>query len=94
MRVGDGHRLKWAEEHRTGDIDMGSLVKGVFKAVTSIFTGPDEPNIPKPPELPEPAVMPTPDDAAVNRARQRSIESQRQRRGRASTIFTDDGLGG
>ena len=73
---------------------MGSLIKGVFNAVTSIFTGPEEPKVAKPPPIPEPAVMPTPDDEATRRARARSVQVQQQRRGRASTIFTEDGLGG
>lgn len=43
----------------------------------------------------KPKTMPTPDDEAMRLARRRSIASQMQRRGRASTILTaDDVLGG
>ena len=34
--------------------------------------------------------MPEPDDAAVKKARRRSMVAQRQRSGRASTILSDD----
>ena len=48
--------------------------------------------------LPPPPPMPTPDDDAVKLAKRRSAASQRLRRGRLSTIFTDpqtgSGLGG
>lgn len=39
-------------------------------------------------------VIPSPDDAAANDARRRSIAQQLARRGRASTILTDSGTGG
>lgn len=52
---------------------------------------------PAPAPVPEPEpVMPIPDDAAVNMAKKKSLASQKARRGRVSTIFTNDGdlLGG
>ena len=34
--------------------------------------------------------MPEPDDATVKKAKRRSVQAQRQRSGRASTILSDD----
>lgn len=50
---------------------------------------------PTPAAEPQPA-MPTPDDALVKAAKRKSIAEQRRRRGRASTLLTqnDDALGG
>lgn len=39
-------------------------------------------------------VVPSPDDASANDARRRSIAQQLARRGRASTILSDDATGG
>lgn len=44
----------------------------------------------KPPTVEPPKVMPTPDDQAMQRARRRSLAEQYGRRGRTSTILTDD----
>lgn len=71
-----------------------SVFKSIAKAVVSIFTGPETPKVPKAPEVKPPETMPIPDDAKVAQAQRRSILSQRNRSGRASTIFTEDGLGG
>lgn len=43
--------------------------------------------------LPPPPPMPTPDDEAVKLAQRRSVATQRARRGRLSTIFTDPSIG-
>lgn len=54
--------------------------------MTSLFKGP---KVPKPPK---PAEMPDQDD--INKARRRSLLTQRARSGRQSNIFTgDDSLG-
>lgn len=45
------------------------------------------------PTLPKPTVMPTADDEASRLAAQKSIADQLSRRGRASTILSDDTLG-
>ena len=43
-----------------------------------------------PPEIEKPTEMPTPNDAARRAAQRRSIAQQMARRGRASTILTDN----
>lgn len=84
------------------------LITGIFSpktlknAVMPSDGGSAAPVVPAPPPtaLPQPPPMPTPDDEAVKMARRRSGASQRVRRGRLSTIFTDPtsgdgtGLGG
>lgn len=47
-----------------------------------------------PPAVEPPPPMPTPNSAAVKQAQRKSIASQMRRRGRASTILSDDALGG
>ena len=42
------------------------------------------------PRVEPPPVMPTVDDAAVKAEKRKSIARQRARRGRASTIFSED----
>lgn len=42
------------------------------------------------PAVTPPPIMPTPDDAAMVAARKRSLAEQISRRGRASTILTND----
>lgn len=60
----------------------------LFRTRTAQSVMPQDP-VPAPaPAAPEVA-MPVPDDEAVRLAKKRSIASQRARRGRASTIFTD-----
>lgn len=70
-------------------------MSGIARAVTGLFGGGSPSTIFAPAPAPEPVpVMPTPDDEAVKAARRKSIAAQRSRRGRASTIFTEDPLGG
>ena len=72
------------------------IIQGLLTsaAVSTIFA----PDIPKSPPLPgaEPEIeMPMVDDDAAQKARRKSRTRQRQRHGRASTIFTEgQGLGG
>lgn len=72
------------------------LFTGALGLVTSLLSGGDEPDVQAPPEAPKPEPvkpMPAPDDAAVKRAKRRSIATQAARGGRASTVLTR-GLGG
>lgn len=87
-------------------------MSGIFKAVGKIFGGlfggdddapapiPPAPVAPPPPIAPPPVapppVMPTVDDAAVKKAKRKSLAAQQSRQGRQSTILTsaDDALGG
>lgn len=84
---------------------MGKLFDFVGSFFDSIFGGAEEPvrqaaaPAPAPIEPPvfePPPVMPTADDDAVKRAKKKSIAAQVARRGRASTILTqnDDAVGG
>lgn len=80
---------------------MSSVIKKIGKGVQSLlgFETPDVPaavvNTPPPnPDTPEP-LMPTPNDATVKAAKRKSMAEQRRRRGRASTLLSnEDGLGG
>lgn len=67
---------------------MGKAVSAILSPITTLFGG-DTPKAAPAPVVPAPTVMPEADDEAVRRARQRSIAAQRERSGRASTIFTD-----
>lgn len=49
---------------------------------------------PAPPAMTAPIVMPTPDDQASQRARSAMLSKLSQRRGRTSTILSNDTLGG
>lgn len=60
-------------------------------ALVSQLTKPSTPGTPAPPKVPEPTLMPTPDDAAVQEAKKKSIAAQLSGRGRAGTILTDAG---
>ncbi|HET8728365.1 MAG TPA: hypothetical protein VFO41_12710, partial [Alphaproteobacteria bacterium] len=78
-----------------------SVAKGVGKVVSSVLgldpgQAPSQDVLNNPPKVEAPTPMPTPNDEAVRAARRRAEAAQRQRRGRASTIYTaaDDGLGG
>ena len=54
-------------------------------------------NVPSPPTPESPAEVPQPNSAAVMQAKKKSIATMQKRRGRASTILTDqpsDALGG
>lgn len=77
--------------------------KKILKPVTNLlgFKTPEVPdtiiNMPAPDVAKEPLpTMPSPDDAKVKAARRRSIAEQRRRRGRASTLLSQetDALGG
>jgi hypothetical protein len=59
---------------------IGSIIGGGKKATptATVTTG-------------DPPIMPTADDAAVKRARRRSITEQLARGGRSSTMLTSDG---
>ena len=70
---------------------LSKLVGGVASAtglddVFSIF----KPKKPKYPKIPEPQIMPMADDETQKRARRRSIAAQLARKGRASTIMSQD----
>lgn len=43
-----------------------------------------------PPEVPKPTVMPTPDDEAMKAEKRKKLSSLSQRRGRQSTILSDN----
>ncbi len=75
---------------------MGGLVDMVSNFFDSLFGGADRPSLPQPPAVEAPPTMPTPDDKAVEAARKRSIAAQVARRGRQSTILSqnDDAVGG
>ena len=67
---------------------MGSLFSG-------IFGDEEEPAPPPPPPVIEaPPIMPVPDDRAMQETRRRSISRQLARRGRRSTILSDDPVTG
>lgn len=61
---------------------------GVAGLVGSLLGKKSAPAAPAPPLAATPAVMPTPDDQAVLMAKRRSIATQLQRRGRDSTVLT------
>lgn len=64
-------------------------MSGIVKSIFGIKNPPPAPAVEPPP------AMPTPDELAVKNAQRRSVATQRARRGRLSTIFTEgDGLGG
>lgn len=81
-------------------------MSGIFDMATnfldSILGGKEDPPplapgpVIEPPVFEPPPVMPTVDDEAVKRARKKSIAAQVGRRGRASTILTqnEDAVGG
>lgn len=51
-------------------------------------------NLPRTPKVAGPTIMPAPDDEATRRARAAKVSALSQRRGRASTILSNDTLGG
>lgn len=70
---------------------MGGLLKIVSNFFDSILGGREErPAIPPPPVFEPPPVMPTSDDEAVKASKRRSIAGQVARRGRQSTILTQN----
>lgn len=74
------------------DLLLAVVVGGILGGVASTEMGSNQTAAPPPPKV-EPVVpMPVADDATVQKARQRSILEQRRRRGRASTILSDQQL--
>lgn len=89
---------------------MSGLFEMVSNLVDSIFGGDEKPPpvaaaapaappatpAPVAPVIEPPTVMPLPDDQAVQKAKKKSISAQMARRGRQSTILTqnDDAVGG
>lgn len=74
---------------------MGDIFKTMNKLdplhLGSAFGIVEEPEAATPAPTPAPVTpMPEPDDAAVKKARRRSLVAQRQRSGRQSTILSDD----
>lgn len=65
-----------------------------MKAIGSLFGAGEPTVIAPPPPLAPPPVMPTPDDRAVRDARRRSLAQQYMRRGRDSTVLSQDYTGG
>lgn len=68
---------------------MSTTISKILAPVGSLFGGKK-----KAPEVKPVAVMPTPDDEAIQDARRRRITEMQARTGRASTIFTDEKIGG
>lgn len=76
---------------------IGALASPITMGISLMkdMLTPNLPDAPDAPTVTRPKSMPTPDDEEVRRARRRSLTDQLQRRGRASTILTnDDALGG
>lgn len=65
------------------------IEKGVTDVVDKYVYGVEDP-IP----LEEPKIMPDEDDLQLKKAKRRSTARQRRRSGRASTVLSQDGLGG
>lgn len=63
-------------------------------AATALSTGASVAAASKTPKVKGPATMPTRDSDAVRQAMMRQTQQMQARGGRASTIFTDDKLGG
>lgn len=62
--------------------------------MSGLFGGSPKPAPVQMPIIPEPTLMPDPDDAAAKKAKRLSLQKQRERGGRASTILsTEDKLG-
>lgn len=80
-----------------GTISLGSILTGALSSaaggiVSGLFGGSKggSQQTPAAPVVEKPTAMPTPDDAAMEAAKKRSLVAQIQRRGRASTILTGD----
>lgn len=70
---------------------MSGLVNAVANVVNSIFGGNQQQAAapaPAPVVVPPPKVMPTPDDEAIQKAKNKSIAAIVSRQGRASTILS------
>lgn len=71
---------------------LGSALGGAAGgAIGTALAGSQRRETPQAPALPAQPVMPSPDSAAVAAAQRRSIAEQTARRGRASTILTQNG---
>lgn len=65
------------------------IAASVAAAVVSRALAPKPPKAPEPLAPPKPEVMPLPDDLAAQQAKRKSLAEQITRRGRASTILTE-----
>ncbi len=73
---------------------LGTAVGGAAGGLAgSLLAGSQKPTQVQAPALPTQPLMPSPDSAAVAQQQQKSIAEQIARRGRASTILTQGGLG-
>jgi hypothetical protein len=79
-----------------GGVSLSTLASGasVANAGMGLLTAMKGTKTPPPPSLLAPIVMPTADDLATQRARSAMIAKLSQRRGRTSTILSNDTLGG
>lgn len=77
---------------------MSKVVKSVAAPFTDLL-GLKPPTIPEsvssvaPPAVESPPPMPTPNSEATQQARRKSITAQMRRRGRSSTILSEETLG-
>lgn len=72
-------------------VAAASAIGGLLGGVGSVFNAfKGTPDQPAPPVLTTPTVMPTPDDAAAKAAKRRQLSGLAQRRGRQSTILSDN----
>lgn len=69
---------------------FGGAASGLLGALFGGGGDKQQEQAPPPPQVEAPTPMPTPDDAAVQEAKRRSVLAQVQRQGRASTILTAD----
>jgi len=71
-----------------------SVVGGVAGSMIGKMMSPDTPaaQATAAPTVSAPTVMPTPGDANTDAAKRKSLSDQLARRGRASTILTDNGV--
>jgi len=70
---------------------MGGIVKAVSKVFSSVLGG-GQPKAPAvaPPAVSKPTPMPSQDDVSVLAAKKRAQAAASQRRGRASTVLSQD----
>ena len=73
--------------------DISTVLATAGSITGAVRTGRSNPNPPPAPEVPPPITMPTMDSPITRIAQQNSIMEQIMRRGRASTILTNTGLG-
>lgn len=96
MGFGIGKVFKGAKKAVKKGFDLGNpfgkggeIVASVPGAIVGGTVGQLIPKPPKQPTLPEAQVMPNQDEEEVRRARRRALARQYARRGRASTILTN-----